>query len=405
MHKIESFVAKLALTIVGVSIVFITIEAVANYWLWNIASLDDFNLYASINQVKERYGDDFFSKRLDKRDGFSLQLSAHPYLGHIPSRNYVSGNNKHNELGFRGESITVEKPDGVYRIVAVGGSTTYSIDVEDFRDSYPVLLERRLHDSGYEEVEVVNAGASSYSSWQNLINIEFRVLPLEPDLIIIYQGFNDIGSRLVYPYSQYLGDNSGSSARDLANTVMLDIWEYSTAIRMFGIRFGYFASHAALELYFNTSAPSDHRLTFFRQFNRGTYPSGIFQEVSAMEMLRNNPPVHFERNLLSMLAVAERHNAEVLLVTVTTSSDFHQRTNTSKNRFFSSTEFSTAMAQHNDVTRRIAASTRTPLFDLAAAFPDDPALFTDGLHMNAEGNRVRAKLIGDFVISEFLAPD
>ena len=60
MHKIESFVAKLALTIVGVSIVFITIEAVANYWLWNIASLDDFNLYASINQVKERYGDDFF---------------------------------------------------------------------------------------------------------------------------------------------------------------------------------------------------------------------------------------------------------------------------------------------------------------------------------------------------------
>ena len=61
------------------------------------------------------------------------------------------------------------------------------------------------------------------------------------------------------------------------------------------------------------------------------------------------------------------------------------------------------MAQHNDITRRIAESTETPLFDLAIEFPDDPALLTDGLHMNAEGNRVRAQLIGDFVIREFLS--
>ena len=133
--------AKLGLVAIGALIVCVIIESAANYWLWNIASEKEFNLYASINQVKQRYGEDFFSKRLDESDGFSLQLSAHTYLGHIPTPNYTNGNNKHNALGFRGENITIEKPKDIYRIVAIGGSTTYSIDVADYRDSYPALLE------------------------------------------------------------------------------------------------------------------------------------------------------------------------------------------------------------------------------------------------------------------------
>ena len=45
-----------------------------------------------------------------------------PYLNYIPSPDYPD----HNRLGYRGPEITIPKPEGVFRIVAIGGSTTYS---------------------------------------------------------------------------------------------------------------------------------------------------------------------------------------------------------------------------------------------------------------------------------------
>lgn len=68
-----------------------------------------------------------------------------------------------------------------------------------------------------------------------------------------------------------------------------------------------------------------------------------------------------------------------------------------------SEEYIFALKQHNDITRAVAERSETPLFDLASAFPDDRSLFTDGRHMNFEGNRRRARLIGDFIIAEFLS--
>ena len=325
----------------------------------------------------------------------SIAFSPHHYLGYIPTPNYQQGENRHNALGFRGAEIPVEKSENTYRIVAVGGSTTYSIDVMDYRDSYPNLLKEHLVARGYDHVEVINAGANAYTSYHNLMNIEFRVLPLQPDLIIIYQGSNDIGARFVHPPSRYLADNSGSQAPFVSDTVMPAIWEYSTVLRILGIQAGFTRSHAALDWHFESRAASSYDITFQQQLAWGTYPSGIFQEASAEDMLENNPPVHFERNLINMLAVAESHDVDVLLVTMVFSDEF-------SSVYLFREEYASAMAEHNDVTRKIAKATGSALFELVGFFPDDPALFTDGLHMNRDGNLTRAELIGDFVIREFL---
>ena len=118
-------------------------------------------------------------------------------------------------------------------------------------------------------------------------------------------------------------------------------------------------------------------------------------------MLENNPPVHFERNISNMIAVSARNNVKALLVTMVLNDNYHKSSGNSKNSFYTSNEYTTAMKQHNDITRRIALSTGTTLFDMAEAFPDDATLFTDGLHMNERGNHKRAQLIGDFVIRHF----
>ena len=400
MSRIDSFVSRLTLVVLSVFIIFILIEAGANYWLWNSATADDFNVYASINQLRARYGDEIL---VVDQGGNTRSLSAHHYLGYISAPNFQRGENKHNRLGFRGDEISTEKPVNTYRIVAVGGSTTYSVHVEDFRDSYPDLLNGYLHDAGFDTTEVINAGMAGYTSYENLINIAYRVLPLEPNLIIIYQGFNDIDRRFVHPVSRYLGDNSGALVPTISDRVMPAIWEYSTYLRILGIRAGYIHSHADLDLHGNRWAQSNYEREFKRQVNQGTYPSGMFKEVSAEKMVADNPPVHFQRNLVSMLGIAESHNVDALLVTMVLSRDFHARTGSVKSKFYSHDVFQTAMAQHNDITRRIAESTETPLFDLAIEFPDDPTLLTDGLHMNVDGNRVRAQLIGEFVMREFLS--
>jgi lysophospholipase L1-like esterase len=82
--------------------------------------------------------------------------------------------------------------------VAIGGSTTYTIKVEDDDKTFTQQLEWIIaNDYGYRNVEVINAGVGGYTSWESLINLEFRVLNLQPDLIAVYHGVNDIHARLV----------------------------------------------------------------------------------------------------------------------------------------------------------------------------------------------------------------
>ena len=97
-----------------------------------------------------------------------------------------------------------------------------------------------------------------------------------------------------------------------------------------------------------------------------------------------------------MLAIADSHGVDVLLLTFVTNAAI-------RHPIAASDEYIFALAQHNEVTRRIAAMTGTAQFDLAAVFPDDSSLFTDGRHMTKAGNRIRAQLIGDFIMDRFLS--
>ena len=394
----ESLLSKIFLILASLLICIIAIELFARFYLWNVASEEDFRFLASIAQVKDRYGDDFF---VQNEETSHRSWSPHYFLGFYPTPNHQVGANRHNSLGFRGREIAIAKPDNTYRIVTLGGSTTYSSGVDDFELSYPGLLEAYLRESGFDAVEVINAGASGYTSHQNLINMQFRVLPLLPDLIIVYQGFNDIQARFVYPSSKYLGDRSGSLRPFVRGIDMPDVIEYSTALRILGIHLGVTASHSALDWHLLSRPNSYVGDIFVQQIQLGTYPSGIFKEISAAEILQNNPPAHFERNTEHMIALADHNNVNILLVTMAFDNDFHQTSGVSSRSFYTSDEYIFALAQHNELTRYIGAQSNTPVFDLAEVFPDDHSLFTDGLHMTEKGNRARAQLIGDFVIRQF----
>ena len=82
--------------------------------------------------------------------------------------------------GFRGEPTTIEKPDGIYRIMTIGSSTTYGFGVHPLL-TYPQQLKNELQDTyGYTNVEVINAGVIGYTSYETLADFQFRLLEYSP---------------------------------------------------------------------------------------------------------------------------------------------------------------------------------------------------------------------------------
>ena len=98
-----------------------------------------------------------------------------------------------NALGYRGKQPRVPKPADEYRVFILGGSTVWSGN-----PPIAVWLEQTFKKNGYPRVQVYNLGVESSVSGQELARVVFDVPELQPDLVILYNGGNDISAPLVY---------------------------------------------------------------------------------------------------------------------------------------------------------------------------------------------------------------
>ena len=97
-----------------------------------------------------------------------------------------------NSLGFRGPEIEVKKPRDQFRIVFMGDSATYGWLLSEDQ-TFVRLLEKRLNDAARGlRFEVVNAGVPTYNVKKITWLMETRVAALEPDLIVLMTGANDM---------------------------------------------------------------------------------------------------------------------------------------------------------------------------------------------------------------------
>src|SRR5581483_1458473 len=94
-------------------------------------------------------------------------------------------------LGFRGKSLqTVKKTPGTFRIFFVGASTTENQHLPEER-TFPSLVEQALRARG-AKVEVANCGIAGHGVARSFALIAHRILELEPDLIVLLEGENDM---------------------------------------------------------------------------------------------------------------------------------------------------------------------------------------------------------------------
>jgi len=148
-------------------------------------------LYEETRDVTEAYRESLWLEMYVRyRPGASLTVD----VGGVP---YVVSINS---LGYRDREFTVKKPSGVVRIACIGGSTT----VQGVRneETYPALLEELLRQRFGDRVQVLNLGVSGVCSdfWLTRPDKMEELLRLEPDIVVQYEGFNDIYHRLFPAY-------------------------------------------------------------------------------------------------------------------------------------------------------------------------------------------------------------
>lgn len=96
-----------------------------------------------------------------------------------------------NSHGLRDVDFPQIKPDGVFRILSLGESGTFGVYVNP-EDTYNKVLEQLLNqNSTNKRYQVINAGVSSYTSFQGARYLETKGMALEPDIVLVYFGQND----------------------------------------------------------------------------------------------------------------------------------------------------------------------------------------------------------------------
>jgi len=107
-----------------------------------------------------------------------------------------------NSHGFRGPEIEKAKDDNTYRIFMLGGSTTVSLRALSDDHTITGYLQKNLSDLNFEKkIQVINAGIPALTSTGELKLVQKKLVEFDPDLIIIYDGANDIYQPLGFELS------------------------------------------------------------------------------------------------------------------------------------------------------------------------------------------------------------
>jgi hypothetical protein len=284
----------------------------------------------------------------------------------------------HNHLGLRALSNFEHRPGpGVVRIAIMGASTIYGIYVDDAETSSVRLgewLKQRHPDLTFE---VINAGVPGWTTRESLINLK-RVLELEPDIIVVADGRNEIFAQL---FDNYRDDYShyrriGYDFRD-GNRIHKAIFRASYFAMLLtttrGQRFGY-------------SSVNENPPYGYLRWENKPEPDDIVRNGEDTTRTRG-----FRSNLQTLIERAEARGVRVVL----SSLPFHVE------RFASGVFLPNPKVlpvldrfaeMNNRITRMVAQSRGLPFVDGASL--SKPELLFDDCHFRPVGEQLYAALMG-----------
>ena len=295
-----------------------------------------------------------------------FNLMPHPYISFYTTPGHYfrqerkdrldRGVRYHNSLGYRNEEL-----DEREKIVIFGGSTAYDISIVDNKKTFAYQLEKQFKG----KYQVVNAAISGSTSWETLSNFQYRVLELKPKLIIINDGINDLYARFVRDYK-----SDGTGHRRVWHYYKSKFWERSCFLRCLM-----------------------RKLRITRQLDMGVITTdGFFHFTdNPFKVLESHPPIYFERNLRSIIAIAKEHNIKVLIPSFAyCTKKILSGMPVGYNSPMTLPHFIHGIAEMNDVIRRVSRDAM--YYDHKKYMPTDRRFWYDGVHNSEAGALYKAKL-------------
>lgn len=148
---------------------------------------------------------------------FSL-YRRHSYLNTAPREGHAAAAfgkaAAFNSLGYRSPERPRHKPAGTVRVLVAGGSTSFDLLAPDNDATWPAQLESMLRAEGCP-AEVWNAGFPGWTSVENTLSLVVRDLELDPDVVIFFQGINDLQPASLEPFDRQYENHAAEARRAL----------------------------------------------------------------------------------------------------------------------------------------------------------------------------------------------
>jgi len=90
-----------------------------------------------------------------------------------------------NSHGLRGPEVAYAKPDGVIRVLFLGGSVTFGLGLRSYRQTFAYGTERIVGCASGREVEAINAGVPGYATWQQYSYLVHEGVWYDPDVVVL----------------------------------------------------------------------------------------------------------------------------------------------------------------------------------------------------------------------------
>ena len=170
----------------GVIIILIILAAVEGI----VRTYEFFFLYCRITVSEAFESMNYFLLRQICTDIRFLQFIEPDVVQNKPNQHHVTINiNSH---GLRGPEISIEKPENTYRVIIIGGSTTFGQGSSSDDTTIPAFVQKKFDKENLSEnIQVINAGVNSLYSFTETYHIKNKLMKFNPDLIVNYGGGND----------------------------------------------------------------------------------------------------------------------------------------------------------------------------------------------------------------------
>jgi lysophospholipase L1-like esterase len=310
----------------------------------------------------------------------------HPYLvvaGRPDAVLEAAGKVVHfNARGQRATNVRdlpLPKPAGVTRILCAGGSTTFDLLAADDASTWPARLGALLA----PRADVANAGFPGWTSLESLVSLEIRDLDLQPDLVIVFSGVNDLQPAGHVPFYPDYSVGHADLLPRVTGVAPVPVRLVSRSVFL-EFLLGRLRAPGA------PSAPE------------GFTPSYAWAGGPKRDDIPDAAAAVYERNLRCTAAAARAKGARTLLVAQAARIRAGHET---EDRAWiegwtpglTATGYLAGLARYNATARALGADGTALFLDPFAggAFPD--SAFADPVHFSAEGSSRFAQALADFL--------